>query len=168
MTEHLGHEKNRVAEGRDSTNVRNGVRLTTVLTGASGPVELEVPCDLDGTFEPVIVRKRQRRLGGVDEIVLSLYARGLTSGEISAHFEQVYVPRSRRRPSAGSPTSRRCRRGPLDRSMRSTRRSSSMQSWSRSATARSPTGRSTQRSGSAWPGDLLPARGLDASDGEAG
>jgi transposase-like protein len=61
-----------------------------VLTGASGPVELEVPRDRDGTFEPVIVRKRQRRLGEVDEIVLSLYARGLTTGEISAHFEQIY------------------------------------------------------------------------------
>jgi transposase-like protein len=90
MTEHLGHEKNRVAEGRDSTNVRNGARPKTVLTGASGPVELEVPRDRDGTFEPVIVRKRQRRLGEVDEIVLSLYARGLTTGEISAHFEQIY------------------------------------------------------------------------------
>lgn len=90
MTEHLGHEKNRVDQGRDSTNVRNGARPKTVLTGASGPVELEVPRDRDGTFEPVIVRKRQRRLGEVDEIVLSLYARGLTTGEISAHFEQIY------------------------------------------------------------------------------
>ena len=90
MTEHLGYEKNRVDQGRDSTNVRNGARPKTVLTGASGPVELEVPRDRDGTFEPVIVRKRQRRLGEVDEIVLSLYARGLTTGEISAHFEQIY------------------------------------------------------------------------------
>lgn len=90
MTEHLGHEKNRVAEGRDSTNVRNRARPKTVLTGASGPVELEVPRDRDGTFEPVIVKKRQRRLGEVDEIVLSLYARGLTTGEVSAHFEQIY------------------------------------------------------------------------------
>ena len=90
MTEHLGHEKNRVDQDRDSTNVRNGARPKTVLTGASGPVELEVPRDRDGTFEPVIVRKRQRRLGEVDEIVLSLYARGLTTGEISAHFEQIY------------------------------------------------------------------------------
>src|SRR6476469_3956044 len=90
MTEHLGHEKNRVEQGRDSTNVRNGARAKTVLTGASGPVELEVPRDRDGTFEPVIVKKRQRRLGEVDEIVLSLYARGLTTGEISAHFAQIY------------------------------------------------------------------------------
>jgi transposase-like protein len=61
-----------------------------VLTHATGQVDLEVPRDRDGTFEPVIVRKRQRRLGEVDEIVLSLYARGLTTGEISAHFEQIY------------------------------------------------------------------------------
>lgn len=90
MTEHLGHEKNRVAQGRESTNVRNGTRPKTVLTHASGEVELEVPRDRDGTFEPVIVKKRQRRLSEVDEIVLSLYARGLTTGEISAHFAQIY------------------------------------------------------------------------------
>jgi putative transposase len=90
MTEHLGHEKNRAIEGRDSSNVRNGTRPKTVLTHATGQVDLEVPRDRDGTFEPVIVKKRQRRLGEVDEIVLSLYARGLTTGEISAHFEQIY------------------------------------------------------------------------------
>ncbi len=90
MTEHLGHEKNRVPEGRESTNVRNGTRPKTVLTHATGRVDLEVPRDRDGTFDPVIVRKRQRRLGEVDEIVLSLYARGLTTGEISAHFAQIY------------------------------------------------------------------------------
>ena len=90
MTEHLGHEKNRVVEGRESTNVRNGTRPKTVLTHATGQVDLEVPRDRDGTFEPVIVRKRQRRLTEVDEIVLSLYARGLTTGEISAHFGQIY------------------------------------------------------------------------------
>jgi putative transposase len=90
MTEHLGHEKNRVDQGRESTNVRNGTRPKTVLTHATGQVDLEVPRDRDGTFEPVIVKKRQRRLTEVDEIVLSLYARGLTTGEISAHFEQIY------------------------------------------------------------------------------
>jgi len=90
MTEHLGHEKNRVPEGRESTNVRNGTGPKTVLTHATGRVDLEVPRDRDGTFDPVIVKKRQRRLGEVDEIVLSLYARGLTTGEISAHFAQIY------------------------------------------------------------------------------
>jgi putative transposase len=90
MTEHLGHEKNQAVEGRESTNVRNGTRPKTVLTHAAGQVELEVPRDRDGSFEPIIVKKRQRRLGEVDEIVLSLYARGLTTGEISAHFAQIY------------------------------------------------------------------------------
>src|SRR5919107_235382 len=90
MTEHLGLEKNRARHGRDSTNVRNGTRPKTVLTHATGQVDLEVPRDRDGTFEPVIVRKRQRRLADVDEVVLSLYARGLTTGEISSHFAEIY------------------------------------------------------------------------------
>jgi putative transposase len=90
MTEHLGHEKNRAPGGRESANVRNGSRPKTVLTAATGPVEIEVPRDRDGSFEPVIVKKRQRRLAEVDEVVLSLSARGLTTGEISAHFAQIY------------------------------------------------------------------------------
>lgn len=61
-----------------------------MLTEASGQVEIEVPRDRAGTFEPQIVRKRQRRLNGVDEIVLSLYAKGLTTGEISSHFAEIY------------------------------------------------------------------------------
>ena len=61
-----------------------------MLTEASGHVDIEVPRDRAGTFEPQIVRKRQRRLSGVDEIVLSLYAKGLTTGEISAHFAEIY------------------------------------------------------------------------------
>jgi putative transposase len=89
MTEHLGHEKGSPA-GNQAGNVRNGSRGKTVLTEASGQVGIEVPRDRDGTFEPQIVRKRQRRLTGVDEIVLSLYAKGLTTGEISAHFEEIY------------------------------------------------------------------------------
>src|SRR5215831_18808940 len=87
MTEHLGHEKH----GQPvAGNVRNGTRPKTVLTEATGQVGIEVPRDRDGTFEPQIVRKRQRRLAGVDEIVLSLYAKGLTTGEISAHFAEIY------------------------------------------------------------------------------
>ncbi|MEA9985797.1 IS256 family transposase [Subtercola sp. RTI3] len=90
MTEHLGHEKHRAAPHRDASNVRNGSRPKTVLTEATGHVQIEVPRDRDGTFEPQIVKKHQRRLGGVDEMVLSLYAHGLTTGEISAHFAQIY------------------------------------------------------------------------------
>jgi transposase-like protein len=90
MTEHIGHEKNRTDAGRESTNVRNGVRSKTVVSDAVGEVGINVPRDREGTFEPQIVKKRQRRLTDVDEIVLSLYAKGLTTGEISAHFAEIY------------------------------------------------------------------------------
>jgi len=89
MTEHLGYEKHDPA-GAGTGNIRNGTRSKTVLTEHSGPVEIDVPRDRAGTFEPQIVRKRQRRLNGVDEVVLSLYAKGLTTGEISAHFAEIY------------------------------------------------------------------------------
>ena len=90
MTEHLGHEKNQAEPGRESTNVRNGARSKTVISDAVGEVRIDVPRDREGTFEPQIVKKRQRRLADVDEIVLSLYAKGLTTGEISAHFAEIY------------------------------------------------------------------------------
>ncbi|MFX0576935.1 IS256 family transposase [Nocardia nepalensis] len=90
MTEHLGFDKGQAPTERESNNVRNGSRSKTVLTEATGQVQIEVPRDREGTFEPQIVKKRQRRLTGVDEIVLSLYAKGLTTGEISAHFAEIY------------------------------------------------------------------------------
>ncbi len=89
MTEHLGHEKNGQPV-RESGNVRNGTRPKTVLTDSTGEVQIDVPRDRAGTFEPQIVKKRQRRLTDVDEVVLSLYAKGLTTGEISAHFAEIY------------------------------------------------------------------------------
>lgn len=61
-----------------------------MLTDTTGPVEIDVPRDRTATFEPQIVEKRQRRLSGVDEVVLSLYAKGLTTDEISAHFAEIY------------------------------------------------------------------------------
>jgi transposase-like protein len=88
MSEHLGYDKHAVA-GRDGGNSRNGTRSKTVITEI-GPVEIEVPRDRDGSFEPATVRKRQRRLEGVDAMVLSLFAKGLTTGEISAHLVEVY------------------------------------------------------------------------------
>src|SRR5215472_14813008 len=86
LDDHLGYEKNDPA-GRDGGNSRNGHRAKTVLTEA-GPVELSVPRDRDSSFEPKIVAKRQRRLTGVDEIVISLSAKGLTHGEICAHLAE--------------------------------------------------------------------------------
>ena len=90
LTEHLGHEKNQAGQGRESTNVRNGTRPKTVVSDAVGEVSIEVPRDREGTFEPQIVKKRQRRFTEVDKIVLSLYSKGLTTGEISAHFAEIY------------------------------------------------------------------------------
>jgi putative transposase len=88
MSEHLGYEPYDPA-GHHSGNSRNGTRSKTVITDV-GPVEIGVPRDRAGTFEPVIVAKRRRRLGGVDAMVLSLSAKGLTHGEISAHLEEIY------------------------------------------------------------------------------
>jgi hypothetical protein len=70
-------------------NPRNGTRAKTVLTEI-GPVEIDVPRDTDSSFAPEIVKKRQRRLTGIDEIVLSLTAKGSTTGEVSAHFQDIY------------------------------------------------------------------------------
>jgi putative transposase len=88
ITDHLGYDKHDPA-GKNSGNSRNGTRAKTVLTDV-GPVEVKVPRDVEGSFEPQIVRKRQRRLTGVDEMVLSLSAKGLTHGEISAHLAEIY------------------------------------------------------------------------------
>jgi putative transposase len=89
MTEHLGYDKHDPA-GRDGGNSRNGTRAKTVISEAAGAVTIDVPRDRDGSFTPLIVKKRQRRLGDVDKIVLSLYGKGMTTGEISAHFAEIY------------------------------------------------------------------------------
>jgi transposase-like protein len=88
MDAHLGYSKHD-PQGRNGENSRNGKRSKTVLTEV-GPVGIEVPRDRDSSFEPQIVRKRQRRLDGIDGMVLSLSAKGLTTGEISAHLAEVY------------------------------------------------------------------------------
>jgi transposase-like protein len=88
MSEHLGYEP-REAAGGNCGNSRNGVRPKT-LTTEIGPIEFEVPRDRDATFEPKLVRERQRRLSGVQEMVCSLVAKGLTTGGVSAHLGEVY------------------------------------------------------------------------------
>ena len=88
LDDHLGYEKNEPA-GRNGGNSRNGHRAKTVLTD-TGPVGISVPRDRDSSFEPKIVAKRQRRLTGIDDMVISLSAKGLTHGEICAHLAEVY------------------------------------------------------------------------------
>ncbi|MFC4005583.1 IS256 family transposase, partial [Prauserella oleivorans] len=88
MDDHLGYSKHDPA-GRNGGNSRNGRRGKKVLTEA-GPVEIATPRDRDGSFEPQLVGKGQRRLTGLDDLVISLSAKGLTHGEIAAHLAEVY------------------------------------------------------------------------------
>jgi transposase-like protein len=88
MDERLGYASG-ARESKATLSERNGVRSKTVATQI-GPVRFDVSRDRDASFEPVIAVRRQRRLNGVDEIVLSLTARGLTSGEVCAHLQEVY------------------------------------------------------------------------------
>jgi putative transposase len=88
MTHHLGYEAGDPA-GRGSGNSRNGATSKKVTT-TSGPVEIAVPRDRNGSFEPVIVPKKARRLNNINSVVLSLYSRGMTTRDIEAHMEEVY------------------------------------------------------------------------------
>jgi putative transposase len=88
LTEHLGYEKHD-AEGRNGGNSRNGRTRKRVKTDTA-EVDIEVPRDRDGDFEPRLVAKGQRRLPGFDEKVIALYARGLTTREIQGHLKELY------------------------------------------------------------------------------
>jgi len=88
MTGHLGYEKHDPA-GRGSGNSRNGTTGKTLLTDV-GAVDLAVPRDRNGTFEPQIVRKGQTRLEGFNDRIIALYARGMTVRDIRAHLREMY------------------------------------------------------------------------------
>lgn len=88
MTEHLGFEKNSF-EGHGSGNSRNGYTTKVVKTD-SGPVDIRVPRDRLGTFQPQLVAKHQRRLEGFDDKVLALYARGMSVRDIQDHLRELY------------------------------------------------------------------------------
>lgn len=88
LNAHLGYEKHATA-GRNGGNSRNG-RSTKQVKSGSAELEIEVPRDREGTFEPQLVRKRQRRLPGFDNKVLALYARGMTTREIQGHLKELY------------------------------------------------------------------------------
>jgi transposase-like protein len=88
MTDHLGYQPHAV-EGRGSGNSRNGSYPKTVTTDI-GQVDLQVPRDRNASFDPVTVPKGQRRLDGLTGNVISLYAKGLTTGDIQAHLAEIY------------------------------------------------------------------------------
>jgi putative transposase len=88
LTDHLGYEVGDPA-GQGSGNSRNGYSPKTLLTEA-GAVDLEVPRDRNGTHQPRIVRKGQRRIDGIDKIVIGLYAHGMTVRDIQDHLADIY------------------------------------------------------------------------------
>ena len=88
LTGHLGYDAHHVG-GRNSGNSRNGRGRKTVQT-TEGDLEIQVPRDRNASFEPQIVRKRQRRLEGLDEKIIALYARGLSTREIQEELTELY------------------------------------------------------------------------------
>ena len=88
MEEHLGYEKH-ASEGYDGGNSRNGYTPKRVITD-DGDIELRVPRDRDGSFEPKVVEKGQRRLKGFDDKLIALYARGMSTRDIQAHVLEIY------------------------------------------------------------------------------
>jgi transposase-like protein len=88
MSEHLGYAPYE-AKGRQNTNSRNGYTSKT-LKGDHGEIELDTPRDRDGSFEPQLVRKGQTRITGMDDQILSLYAKGMSTRDIVEAFEEMY------------------------------------------------------------------------------
>jgi putative transposase len=88
MSEHLGYEKH-ATEGRNRGNSRNGATTKSVRTSV-GDIELEVPRDRDGEFEPQVVKKHQRDISDIDEQIISMYARGMTTRDIQDHVRELY------------------------------------------------------------------------------
>ena len=86
MSHHLGYDKNQPKPG---SNTRNGYSTKTVAT-ADGPLELRTPRDREATFEPQLLKKNQTRITGMDNQILSLYAKGMTTREIAAAFKEMY------------------------------------------------------------------------------
>jgi putative transposase len=88
LTEELGYPKH-AAEGRKSGNSRNGTSEKTVKS-SYGPVSLEIPRDREGVFEPQVVKKYQRTLGEIEDKIISLYAKGMSTRDIQSHLEELY------------------------------------------------------------------------------
>jgi putative transposase len=89
LTDHLGYEPHREPPG-GAGNTRNGNSAPKRLQTEHGPVEIRTPRDRDGSFEPQLVRKRQRRFEGFDEKILALYSRGMSTRDIEAHLRELY------------------------------------------------------------------------------
>ncbi|HTX09522.1 MAG TPA: IS256 family transposase [Solirubrobacteraceae bacterium] len=89
LSDHLGYEPHREPPG-GAGNTRNGRSEPKTLKTEHGPVQIRTPRDRDGSFEPKLVRKRQRRFEGFDEKILALYSRGMSTRDIEAHLAELY------------------------------------------------------------------------------
>jgi len=87
LTDHLGYEKN--GQSHKADNYRNGKTSKTIMTD-TGDLTIETPRDRDGSFEPKLIPKHQRRFTGFDDKILSLYARGMSQREITGHLKEMY------------------------------------------------------------------------------
>ena len=88
MTDHLGYEKHNY-QSKNTTNSRNGHTGKTV-KGRTGEFPIEIPRDREGSFEPKLVKKHQKDLAGLDDKIISMYAKGMTTRDIQAHIEDIY------------------------------------------------------------------------------
>lgn len=89
LTHELGFGKNDKSAIKENGNRRNGTSAKTVKS-KHGAIELDVPRDRESEFEPVIIRKHQRRFDGFDDAILSLYSRGMSTRDIKAYLEEIY------------------------------------------------------------------------------
>lgn len=89
LTHELGFERNDKSSLKENGNRRNGTSAKTVKS-KHGEIELDIPRDRQSDFEPIIIRKHQRRFDGFDDAILSLYSRGLSTRDIKAHLEEIY------------------------------------------------------------------------------
>lgn len=89
LTGHLGYEKHAVLVDQGVTNSRNG-HTSKRLRSDHGPIDIQVPRDRNGTFEPQLVKKHQRHFNGFDDKILALYARGMSVADIQGHLKDLY------------------------------------------------------------------------------
>lgn len=88
MTEHLGYEKHS-PEGDNTGNSRNGKNSKSVRS-SQGEIELKIPRDRNGQFNPIAIPKHQRTLGDIEDRIISMYAKGISTRDIQSHIEEIY------------------------------------------------------------------------------
>lgn len=88
LTEHLGYKKHS-PEGKNSGNSRNG-KTSKTLKNDNGEIEITVPRDRNGTYDPILVKKYERTIGPIEDKIISMYAKGMTVRDIQAHIHEIY------------------------------------------------------------------------------